>query len=584
MSNKSIRIRTKPGGDDNYIRVKLDQDFNQLKILSLSIDQEDLYRSFNANYGVVAGRIDINNGFGLKNAKVSIFIPLSSEDQENEIISQLYPYKSLDDLNSNGVRYNLLPRKQQHIDHTPTGTFPDKRQVLDSPTMVEVYDKYYKFTTTTNEAGDYMFFGVPVGSQQVFIDIDVSDIGFLSVRPYELMSQGIPEEKFESKFKFKSSDKLDELPQVISTSSSVEVLPFWADDLTEGIEFGITRFDYSVTQYTLTPTAMFMGSMFSDNENDSLSKNCRPRKKMGEMNDLITGVGKIEAITRTKDGEIVLSKDVPEDAVDENGNWAIQLPMTMRKLVTDEFGALVPSPDGKRGVASEADYRFRISMEPNKDDKKKRTRAKLLVPNMTNNYKFGEFSKIDLKNAEDAGEPIFKINDQLSYDPSNGPLNQYNYLEDFFTFRWKKVYTVRQYIPRYQPNKNDDNKNFIGFKEILDGAGVNKLPYNRIFAKVNFLYTILCIILTIFGFIVAFVNTIIQFINALISRICQIRIKLPCFSTGGGTAVKKLNVMIVIKAVDMELKKFLLYVSGILVILKLILRVQLLGFGGINFH
>ena len=77
----------------------------------------------------------------------------------------------------------------------------------------------------------------------------------------------------------------------------------------------------------------------------------------------------------------------------------------------------------------------------------------MLVPNMTNNYKFGEFSKIDLKNAEDAGEPIFKINDQLSYDPSNGPLNQYNYLEDFFTFRWKKVYTVRQYIPRYQPNK-----------------------------------------------------------------------------------------------------------------------------------
>ena len=534
MSNKTIRVRTKPGGDDNYIRVKLDQDFNQLQILSLSIDQEDLYRSFNANYGVVAGRIDINNGFGLKNAKVSIFIPLSSEDQENEIISQLYPYKSLDDLNSNGVRYNLLPRKQQHIDHTPTGTFPDKRQVLDNPTMVEVYDKYYKFTTTTNEAGDYMFFGVPVGSQQVFIDVDVSDIGFLSVRPYELISQGIPEEKFESKFKFKSSDKLDELPQVISTSSSVEVLPFWSDDLTEDIEFGITRFDYSVTQYTLTPTAMFMGSMFSDNENDSLSKNCRPRKKMGEMNDLITGAGKIEAITRTKDGEIVLSKDVPEDAVDENGNWAIQLPMTMRKLVTDEFGALIPSPDGKRGVASEADYRFRISMEPNKDDKKKRTRSKMLVPNMTNNYKFGEFSKIDLKNAEAAGEPLFKINEQLSYKSSNGPLNQYNYLEDFFTFRWKKVYTVRQYIPRYQPNKRDKNKNFIGFKEILDGAGVNKLPFNRIFAKVNVLYTIICVILHIFGFIVAFVNSIIQFVNALISRICQIRIPLPCISGGLG--------------------------------------------------
>ena len=150
MSNKSIRIRTKPGGDDNYIRVKLDQDFNQLKILSLSIDQEDLYRSFNANYGVVAGRIDINNGFGLKNAKVSIFIPLDDIDKQNDVKKEIYPYESITTRNSNGVRYNLLPRKQQHIDHTPTGTFPDKRQILDSPTMVEVYDKYYKFTTTTN--------------------------------------------------------------------------------------------------------------------------------------------------------------------------------------------------------------------------------------------------------------------------------------------------------------------------------------------------------------------------------------------------------------------------------------------------
>jgi hypothetical protein len=529
MSNKSIRIRTKPGGDDNYIRVKLDQDFNQLQILSLSIDQEDLYRSFSANYGVVAGRVDINNGFGLKNAKVSIFIPLSTEDQENEIISQLYPYKSLEDLNSNGVRYNLLPRKQQHVDHTPTGTFPDKRQILDSPTMVEVYDKYYKFTTTTNEAGDYMFFGVPVGSQQVFIDIDVSDIGFLSARPYELMSQGVPEEKFESKFKFKSSSKLDELPQIISTTTSVEVLPFWADDISQGTEFGITRFDYSVTEYELTPTAIFMGSMFSDNENDSLSKNCRPRKKMGEMNELITGAGKIEAITRTQDGDIVLSQDIPEDAVDENGNWAIQLPMTMRKLVTDETGALVPSPDGKRGVASESDYRFRISMEPNKNDRRKRTRAKMLVPNMTGNYKFGEFSKTDLLNAEAADEPIFKVNEQLSYDPDNGPLNQYNYLEDFFTFRWKKVYTVRQYIPRYQPNKNDKNKNFIGFKNISDGVGVNKLPFNRLFTKINPIYSILCFILTIFAFIVGFVNAIIQVINSIISNICEIRIPFPCF-------------------------------------------------------
>jgi hypothetical protein len=216
--------------------------------------------------------------------------------------------------------------------------------------------------------------------------------------------------------------------------------------------------------------------------------------------------------------------------------------MTMRKLVTDETGALVPSPDGKRGIASEADYRFRISMDPNKDDKKKRTRAKLLVPNMTNNYKFGEFSKIDLTNAEDAGEPIFKVNDQLSYDNNNGPLNQYNYLEDFFTFRWKKVYTIRQYIPRHQPNKNDKNKNFIGFKNISDAVGVNKLPFNRLFTKINAIYSILCFILTLFAFFVGFINSLIQVINSIISNICEIRIPFPCLeisATDNGKRVKR---------------------------------------------
>jgi hypothetical protein len=532
--SKSIRVRTTPGGDDNYIRVKLDQDFDQLELLSLTIDQEEVYQNFCANHGVVAGRVDINSGFGLKNTKVSIFIPLSDSDEENDKITALYPYKFPSDKNSNGVRYNLLPRKQQHIDHTPTGTFPDKRQVLDNPTMIEVYDKYYKFTTRTNESGDYMFFGVPTGPQTIFIDIDISDIGFLSTRPYEMIAQGKPIEEFEDKFTFKSNNNLEKLPQIISTSTVIEVLPFWCDNLSQGEILGITRFDYSVTEYELIPTAIFMGSIFSDDEKDSLNKNCRPRKKMGRLNELITGEGKLEAITRTQSGDIVKYKDIDDKAIDENGNWAIQLPMSLRKLVTDEFGALIPSPDGEKGVASEADFRFRVSMNKTDTDKRQRTRAKLLVPNMTNNYKFNEYSSDELSVAQTAGEPIYKLNEQLSYvtDPTNiafeDPTNEYNYLEDFFTFRWKKVYTVRQYIPRYQPNKRDKNKNFIGFKEISEGVGVNKIPFNRLFTKGNIIYTILCFLLTILGILVAFINSIIQVINFIISKICQLRIPFPC--------------------------------------------------------
>jgi hypothetical protein len=165
----------------------------------------------------------------------------------------------------------------------------------------------------------------------------------------------------------------------------------------------------------------------------------------------------------------------------------------------------------------------------------------MLVPNMTNNYKFGEFSKVDLLNAEAAGEPIFKVNEQLSYDKDNGPLNQYNYLEDFFTFRWRKVYTVRQYIPRHQPNKNDINKNFIGFKNISDGVGVNKLPFNRLFTKINPIYSILCFLLTLFAFIVGEINLFIQVINALISNICEIPIRVPCIRLAFDVGKVKFN-------------------------------------------
>lgn len=551
--SKSIRIRTTPGGDDKYVSVNLEQNFNQLNVLSLTITQEDAYRSFESNYGVVAGRVDINNGFGLKNVKVSIFIPLTESDKQDEIISQIYPYETISDKNSNGVRYNILPNTKQNKNHTPVGTFPNKRQILDNATMVEIYDKYYKFTTTTNDSGDYMFFGVPVGEQRVFIDADVSDIGFLSARPYELIAKGKPKEEFEDNFTFKSGNDLDKLPQIINKSEIIEVLPFWSDDLEISRKVGITRFDYSITDYDLTPTAIFMGSLFSDSENNALSQNGMARKKMGKMSELITGGGNIEAITRTSNGGIIKSKDIPKEAIDENGNWAFDLPMNLRKLVTDEFGALVPSPDGDKGVFSEGDYRFRISMGTNGITKKS-TRAKLLVPNMTNNYEFDVFSSEELKTAQEIGNPIFKINRQLSFfnesDPAKtDPTIQYNYLEDFYTFRWKKVYTVRQYIPRYQPNPSEgsEQRNFTGIKNILDGSGNNKLPYNRLFTKTHPLYNILCYILTVYGWIVAFVNTIVQFINSVISNICELRIVWYCLNSGfenaGGRTLQATNNM-----------------------------------------
>jgi hypothetical protein len=67
---------------------------------------------------------------------------------------------------------------------------PNKREVLDNEILTDIYSKYYKFTTTTNHAGDYMIFGVPLGNYTVHVDVDISDIGIISQRPYDLISQG----------------------------------------------------------------------------------------------------------------------------------------------------------------------------------------------------------------------------------------------------------------------------------------------------------------------------------------------------------------------------------------------------------
>ena len=550
--SKSYRIRTTPGEDNGYLKVNLDlsQNYDHLEILSLKISQKDEYNSYCAEYGVIAGRVIINNGFGVPNVRVSVFVPVEDGDLNDPVKSALYPYTEPfpDQKNKNGIRYNVLPSNQQKLDHTPVGTFPKKRQILDDSTTLEIYEKYYKYTTTTNSAGDYILFGVPVGDHYLHYDMDVSDIGFLSVRPFELIDQGYSDNLFKDRFKFKSSNNLDSLPQIFSQNLPIRVEPYWCDSLSVGSGLGINRLDISIDSLELVPTAIFMGSIFTDDEKDSLNKNCKPAREMGKLNEVITGPGKIEAIRRTVDGNIE-KFTFKDNSIDDNGNWSVLVPMNIRKVVTDEFGNLIPSPDGIKGVSTEGDYRFRVSMDATSSDKKLRERAKYLVPNTNNNFNFREYGINELKNSTD-----FTLNQQLSTITDNTPYandltNQYNYLEEFYPFRWKKVYTVKQYIGRMQKiggNNGDEARGFIGIKDILNGDGVNKFPTNRLDTNFNPLYTIICILLTLFGHIVGFLNGILNIINGLITAICNV--KLPTgicsYSVKGGAVKTKFNAQV----------------------------------------
>jgi hypothetical protein len=485
--SESIRIRTTPNGNDKYLKVKLDQKFDFIEILSLKISQDKAYQNFCSDYGVIAGRVSVSNGFGVPNAKVSVFIPITDEDKDNQLIKSLYPYETVNDKNLDGIRYNLLPKENDNKDdcYTPVGTFPSKREILDNPIVSEIFCKYYKFTTTTNNAGDYMIFGVPLGSQIVHVDADISDVGAASLKPYDLVEQGAPSKLFYSSTKFKESKNYTSLPQVKTVNAGIFVQPFWGN--LETCEIGINRVDIDLN-YDVRPSAIFIGSLFGDSSKNSVNKRCKPRRAMSRLCEQTTSEGLIEMIRKTSDNEIERFDISGGNVIDENGVWAYQIPMNLDRVITDEFGNIVPSGDDNIGIPTRSSVRFRISMTKNSNAGRLRTRGKYLVPHNPTNIKDLDFTF-----------------DKRTKDIS------------FADLYWNKIYTVKNFISKSRKSGAARRaKSYVAIKDVDNCSGTKTdFPYNRAYVKTNILFTFICFILTLAAGIVYGINAVICFIKGI---------------------------------------------------------------------
>ena len=484
--SKSYRIRTTPGVDSN-IKINIEQDFDTLDILSLKMTQAEAYTSLCADFGVVVGRVFTNGGYGLPNVRVSIFIPIEDEDEDNPVISELYPYRSSSARNEDGYRYNLLPKVKQHDGHTPTGTFPSKTEVLTQDHVLEVYEKYYQFTAKTNDSGDFMLFGVPLGTHTIHFDLDLSDIGCQSQTPFDLIYQGTSEELFENSYTFMASDNLDSLPQIISTQKTVNVEPFWGNP--ELCQVGITRSDFDLKErgISIEPYAMFMGGTYTDSERNAVRVRCHVDSEMGEKCSLVTGKGDVEAIRfsgeyETENGVVDARRPILESIqlnseIDENGNFFVRVPMNLGFVTTDEFGYLVESKDPDVGIPSLGKYRFRLSLQDDSGGKKS-YRGKYLVPQLKEHQVNGngENSSIDGKsyafstNIDDY--PDDAIDDIIGVNNEFGHPNDY-----FYSFRYHRLYTVSGFVNQYRKNdgsgfsfRRNRRDSFLGIKEIQPEA------------------------------------------------------------------------------------------------------------------
>lgn len=503
MPNKSYRIRTKVGEEPGVLNIRLDQSYDLFEVLSLKLTQEDAYKLYSSPYGVIVGRIIANGGFGIPNAKVSVFIEVTDEDYINNSKNYLYPYFSTSSVNNDGIRYNLLPDEPINDCYQNVGTFPNKRLVLDNETVLEIYDTYWKYTSVTNEAGDYMIFGVPTGQQQIHVDIDLSDIGVLSQRPRDMIYKGYNINQFESPNKFKQSTNLDSLPQIYTQNLGVNVYPFWGDSEESDGNVAITRADIQI-EYLFEPTCVFMGSIISDTGTNAIGKNCTPMSGAGKMDQLRSGEGSIEMIRKNLNGTTEEYQIKGSRLIDGDGVWCYQIPMNLDYVTTDEYGNIVQTDIPTKGIPTRTRVRFRISLDESPNDATARKTCKLLVPNNPR---------------DDVNNPVFSkdVNKNVDYEFGTSTRE-----ESYRDLLWNKVYSVKSYIPRLQNTPSIKSRKHSGIKMINHYGSNNPIPYNNVSIKLGFMFRMICVIAKIVIMIITIVNGIISVIGLLPCAVCKI--------------------------------------------------------------
>lgn len=411
MAEKNIRIPVDLKSGDKNITVKIEQEFDNLEVLSLKISNADAYTKMCSDFGVVVGRVMLNSGFGVQNAKVNIFIPITEEDKNRPEILELYPFETVNDTYPNGVRYNLLPRVRngKNPSHKAVGNFPHESDFSHYPQLLEITDKYYKYTTTTNESGDYMIFGVPLGQRDIVMDFDVFDTTSFDITANDLVEQvslngsisaleallassadpalnvitgntinpnKVPNFVYRglNNYEVEVKTNLDEMVNIFHEVRQIMVSPFWGDG--DFCDVGITRCDFNIN-FKYTPTAIFFGYIHAASAGFAIDPDYSYAGAYATRSPEIIAY---DNVANSSGGDLYpyQKMEIVVYRLDEklnpgsrrrlgvfpgsfyNGIFRISLPMYRDYYVTNEFGDLVPTTDKTLGIPTKGEYAFEI--------------------------------------------------------------------------------------------------------------------------------------------------------------------------------------------------------------------------------
>ena len=396
---KNIRIVLNDNQTNERIQVNLEDDFDNLEILSLKISSTDVYRKSSSDFGVIVGRVQTTNGYGLQNARISIFVPIDADDKLRPDITELYPFETVNDQFPNGVRYNLLPRnRNQNPSHRAVGNLPNTSDFVHYPQYAEVMDKYYKYTAITNDSGDYMIFGVPVGSHNIMMDFDLFDTKSFELSANDLVESTtqytsiktiaesvslaasadinkIPNYVYQSDgtFNVEVKTNINEMPNIFNEIKQVNVSPFWGDDVEHDV--GITRCDFKVN-YKYTPTAIFFGwvaspsaGFFVNYDNTFSNFDNKPIELYGFDKSLnrdtceVWPLDNMVVVVYRLDDKLSPGSRVRVGAFKAEpytGIFRISLPMYMDYYKLTQFGDLVPTDDTENSIPTKGYYAFEL--------------------------------------------------------------------------------------------------------------------------------------------------------------------------------------------------------------------------------
>jgi hypothetical protein len=213
--------------DDFYAEVFLKRTCDSLDTLSIKNNTLSTWPQQEANTGVVFGKLLAKQKILDENGE-KVLIPLRNTPIIVFNSSDEFPEVSLVDTNGNRIALNLLenskPKNYFNIE-----SFSADTVFLTKDSNIQVPDKY-KYSTITNENGEFILTDVPIGEQVLVFEID-------------LLKQGLTHDEVALNFfpyPVEEQPNIDSVPTFIFRQLPINVVPSWGYLQTGYTEVNVT--------------------------------------------------------------------------------------------------------------------------------------------------------------------------------------------------------------------------------------------------------------------------------------------------------------------------------------------------------